>query len=402
MMKYIVVLILGAVFAIMPLAALLKLSPQNTERKSFASRMMNISLGRKSFCLFNAVMLCEFCSMYTKFITAPYELSGIINGTNTLIPSIAFLGTALIVGAIFFRTLTVKLPAFMNDERLAGIWRYMFILPLVMSALIHWMTPISPLVVMTGRVRPISLVLVMFVMMSTLMSFHIVWWTAVKISESARLQQENTFLQMEAKRYEEMKSYMNYSRELRHDFRQHILVIIGLTESGKIDELREYLSQFAEPLSAGYKVYCANPAIDAVTSHYDRIAKEQNTAVTWRLELPANIPVKESDYCAIFGNLVENALNAVKNLPAENRKVNVVSSMLSKFMIGISIDNPYDGTITFGKNGLPVSGEYGHGIGLISVMNTVNRYGGSMNINAEGGTFYVDIILYSNFNERSQ
>ena len=233
-------------------------------------------------------------------------------------------------------------------------------------------------------------------MISVFMFYHIFWWTTVRLTESARLQQENTFLQMEAKRYEEMQSYMNYSREMRHNFRQHILVISGLTESGRLDELREYLSQLAEPLNAGYKVYCSNPAIDAVASHYDRIAREQCTAITWSLELPADIPVKESDYCAIFGNLIENALNAVKGLPAGNRRVNVVSSMLSKFMTGISIDNPYTGTLTFGKNGLPVAEGEGHGIGLVSVMNTVNRYGGSMDITAEGGTFSVDIILYSN------
>ncbi|MBQ7214853.1 MAG: GHKL domain-containing protein [Synergistaceae bacterium] len=50
---------------------------------------------------------------------------------------------------------------------------------------------------------------------------------------------------------------------------------------------------------------------------------------------------------------------------------------------------------SFGKNGLPVSPKAGHGIGLASVMNTVERYGGSMNITAEGNVFSVDIILYS-------
>ena len=231
---------------------------------------------------------------------------------------------------------------------------------------------------------------------SAFMFYHIFWWSTMRFTESARLQQENTFLQMEAKRYEEMKAYMSYSREMRHNFRQHILVISGLTESERYYELREYLAQFTDSVNSGYKVYCMNPAIDALASHYDRIAREQSTAVTWSLELPADLPVKEADYCAIFGNLIENALNAVKNLPAEQRSVHVVSSMLSKFMTGLSIDNPYAGTIAFGKNGLPLSREDGHGIGLVSVMNTVNRYGGSMDITAEGGTFSVDIILYSN------
>ena len=354
--------------------------------------LVNESLTKKLFCLFNSVMLCEFCSMYTKYIVSPYELAETMNPN---LPCFVYLVLSVIAGALFFRTLAVKLQVLLNEERIASVWGVMFIAPLLMSVLLRWMTPLRAAVVMTGRSRPVGLVLALFVMASVFMFYHIFWWTTVKLTESARLQQENTFLRMEAKRYEEMKAYMNYSREMRHNFRQHILVLSGLTESGRIDELREYLSQFADSVSSGYKVYCANPAIDAVASHYDRIAREQSTAVTWSLELPADLPVKEADYCAIFGNLIENALNAVKSLPAEQRSVKVVSSMLSKFMTGLSIDNPYTGTIAFGKNGLPISGEDGHGIGLVSVMNTVNRYGGSMNITAEGGTFSVDIILYS-------
>ena len=355
--------------------------------------LVSESLTKKLFCLFNSVMLCEFCAMYTKYITAPYELAKVM---KIWLPCAVYLGMSVIVGALFFRTLAVKLQVLMNEERIASVWRFMFIAPLVMAVLIRWMSPISPLVIMTGRVRPVAVVLVMFVMASVFMFYHIFWWTTVKLTESARLQQENTFLQMEAKRYDEMQNYMNYSRELRHNFRQHILVITHLAGTGQLDELLEYLSQFTDSVSAGYKVYCMNHAIDAVASHYDRIAREQGTAVTWSLELPADLPVKEADYCAIFGNLIENALNAVKSLPAEKKRVKVVSSMLSKFMTGLSIDNPYTGTITFGKNGLPLSGKEEHGIGLDSVMNTVHRYGGSMDITAEGGTFSVDIILYSN------
>ena len=354
------------------------------------------NLDRKLFCLFNSLMICEFASMYTKFIVAPYVLISLAKRTTTFLPALVFLGMMIAVGAVFFWTMAVKFPVIMNEERVSVVWRYMFLLPLVMSAVIHWMTPISPFVVMTGRVRPISFVLVTFVMMAVFMFYHIFWWTTAKLTENARLQQENTFLQMEAKRYDELKKYMNYTQMMRHDFRQHVLVIHSLAESGKLSELREYVSGLADSTGKSYVNYCANPAIDAVAAHYDRMAKIQDTAITWNLELPADLPVSESDYCGIFGNLIENALNAVKNLPVEQRNIKVLSSMLSKFMIGISIDNPYAGKISFGKNGLPLAELEGHGIGLISVKNTVNRYGGTMSITAEGNLFSADIILYSN------
>ena len=172
-------------------------------------------------------------------------------------------------------------------------------------------------------------------------------------------------------------------------------MITRLAEAGQLGELREYLSQFTASVGAGYKVYCANKAADAIASYYDRLAESLGAKIEWKLELPAVLPVKEADYCSIIGNLLENALRAVKTLPHDKRRVRVISSMLSEFMLGLSMDNSFEGTITFGKNGLPVASEDGHGIGLVSVMNTVNRYGGTMNINAGGNIFSVDIILYS-------
>lgn len=199
---------------------------------------------------------------------------------------------------------------------------------------------------------------------------------------------------MEAKRYDELVEYMNTTRTLRHDFRQHILVISQLAESDKLPELREYLSQFTDTMSRSYVRRCPNNAVDAVASHYDYIARTQGTRIDWKLELPEVLPMKEADYCAMLGNLLENALRAAKNLAVNKRRVNVISSMLSKYMLGLSVDNPFNGKVEFGKDGLPVSGREGHGTGLISVKNTVNRYGGTMNITADEGKFSVDIILY--------
>ena len=361
------------------------------------SLLVNLNMTRKLFCLFNSAMLCEFCSIYSNILTAPYRLRHLVGleGDYVLfLPAIVLLVLAVPVGIIFFRTLTVRIPVLLNDERIASVWRYMFLIPLVMSVLIWWMTPISSLVVMTGRVRPVFLVLVAFLTAATFTVYNVFWWTNAKLTESARLQQENTFLQMESKRYYELRKYMDYTRELRHDFRQHILVLTHLADTGQLGSLREYLSHLTEKADRVRASYCTNGAVDAVASHYDTVARGQDTAITWSLDLLEKLPMNEADYCAMLGNLVENALSAVKTQPQESRRVKVISSMLSEVMLGLSVDNPFTGKIDFGKNGLPLSHKAGHGTGLISVMNTVNRYGGNLNINTEGNIFSVDIILY--------
>lgn len=359
--------------------------------------MMRGSVTQKLFCFFNATSLCEFCSICANYLTAHYGLLAMVYAADdftTIIHPLVYLGMSLPVGLLFWHNLTVELPLLLNDERMNSVWRYMFVLPLAMTLFVWWMTPISPAVVMTGRVRQIGFVLVLMVMFMVLMFGHMVWRITVHLTKSAQLQQENTFLQMEAKRYGELKEYMNRTRTLRHDFRQHILVIQHLAECEQLGELKEYLEDLTDSASSSYESYCANPAVDAIASHYSN--SEQETRIDWRLELPAVLPLKESDFCAMLGNLVENALKAVKTLPAESRRVNVIASMLSKFMLGLSVENPFSGKVELGKDGLPVSGQEGHGTGLLSVMNTVKRYGGTMNISAESGAFSVNIILYCN------
>ncbi len=355
--------------------------------------IVDTEVGKKLFCFSNAMMICVMCPMYTITVNAPREL-GNVSRVFTYSSGLVSLSISMIMGAIFFKTLTVKVPALLKEDSVRDIWRYMFLVPLGMSALIYWMIPISPAVVMTGRVRPVLMALVTLIAGGIFLLCHIFWWSVSRLTERAKLQQENTLLSMESKRYSELRKYMDETRELRHDFRQHVFVLSELLDSEKITELKAYISQLSEKAGKGYKSYCANMAVDAVASHYDGLAENIGAKISWRLELPHVLPMNEPDYCAMLGNLLENALNAVKPLPPEERRVNVISSMLSDVMLGLSVDNRYSGTISFGKNGLPVSNQRGHGTGLLSVMNTVNHYGGTMDIRTEGNIFSVNIIMY--------
>ena len=330
---------------------------------------------------------------------APLEAENEIwetTGLFTLQSSITYIALVSVIGVIFFKTLYIKLPMLLKQEYIGSVWDFLFLVPMFMTVLMWWSIPIHPELAMRGRLRPAALIILWLILMMILLLYHVFWWTALKITEGAKFQQENTLLTMESKRYEELHNYMNETRTLRHDFRQHILVISQLSSSGKFSELQEYLSQFNEAADKSYTGYCDNIAVDAVASYYTAFAENQETKIDWKLNLPHNLPLKEAEYCVVLGNLIENSLRAVKNVPTENRKIKVISSLLSDTIIGISIDNPYCGKIKFGRNGFPKSEREGHGIGLTSVLNTVKRYEGSLNITTENNIFSVDIVLHCN------
>ena len=358
---------------------------------------VNITLGRKLFCFFTSIMLGAFCLLYSIVIMAASEAANDLWASTRLMTiESCFVSLALggLIIAMFFRVLTKYLPMLLREERLAGMWDYLFLLPFGATVLIGWLTPIQPSLILMGRARIFVLLLLPLIPSTVLLIYYLLWWMAALFSESASLQQERTMLMVESKRYEELRIYMDETRTLRHDFRQHILVISQLSSSGKFAELQEYLAQFSTGAGRSCTGYCGNAAVDAVASYYAGIAEGQDTRIDWELNLPKELPLKESEYCAMLGNLLENALRAVKALPKERRYVKVISSLLSETIIGLSMDNPFAGRISFGKNGLPHSEREGHGIGLASVMNTVKRYEGSMEVKAKDGVFSVDIVLY--------
>lgn len=360
--------------------------------------LVDTGTGKKLFCFFNSVMLCTFCPLYTVFIMAPFEADNKLwktAGLFTIQSCIVYISLVLVIGAIFFRTLYVKLPMLMKQKYIGTVWDFLFLVPLFMTGLMWWSIPIHPDLAMVGRLRPAALIFLWLVLMMILLLYHVFWWTALKLTEGAKLQQENTLLSMESKRYEELRNYMDETRALRHDFRQHILVITQLSGAGNFTELRNYLQQFSDGAYTGYTGYCDNIAVDAVSAHYTAFAESQSTVIDWELNLPHDLPVKESEYCVILGNLLENALRAVNKLPKKRRRITVISSLLSDTIIGLSVDNPYNGKIKFRKNGLPKSDleSQGHGTGLTSVMNTVQRYDGSMDIKTVNNVFSVDIVL---------
>ena len=224
--------------------------------------------------------------------------------------------------------------------------------------------------------------------------YHIFWWLSKKMTERAELQRSLDLFQMEEKQYRKTRRYLQESSQLRHDFRQHILIINDYLKQGQTDKLDEYLAPLVEHISQRHKAICENQAVDAIASHYDEVAKSQEVTISWAIDLGDDLPVKESDMCAVMGNLVEDSIRAASELEGDNRLVNVRIGLLNPKTLVISIYNAYRGRIELDKHDLPITDKDGHGIGLRSVQNIVNRYNGSMVIETHNGIFNVSIIMY--------
>jgi len=367
---------------ILALAAVLAVHMYLTEGKALM----------RLYCFFNSAMIIGNSMLYGVMLAAPLEKT---DSLLTLRPVTCFvcLAVCIALGVVYYKALHEYIPYLLDSEALNLDYKLHLLITVFITTLFFWVMPKQASVVMTGRVRITILVFLLLAPGAFMLVYHAMWRIAVNLTDNLRLREYNELMAMEQKRYEELRSYMDETRNLRHDFRQHLIVIDEYVKQREIEKLSDYLSHFTGSLDDRRSVIAANPALDAVASHYESVAASQDTRIKWLLELPQKLPIKEADFITVFGNLVENALIAVGSIPEEKREVHVNAKILSDAMIGLTVKNPYEGIINFGKNGLPRSDKEGHGIGLSSVKAVVTRYNGALDINTDDGIFTAGVLM---------
>ena len=346
------------------------------------------------YCFFNSTMVIGNSMLYGIMLAAPLEKD---DSLLTLRPltCLVCLAVAVCLGVIYYKSLNEYIPYLLNSEALGLDYKLALSISVFITTLFFWVMPKHVGVIMTGRVRITILAFLLLAPGAFTLVYHAMWRVAVNLTENSDLRQSNELMLMEQKRYEELRSYMDETRTLRHDFRQHLLVIDDYAKNGENEKLSEYISQFTNALGEYRSVIAANPALDAVAAHYDSLAQTKGSYIKWLIELPRELPLPEADFITVFGNLVENAIIAVDGLPEDKRVIHVNAKMLSDAMLGLSVKNPYEGEIKLNKNGLPRSGKAGHGIGLSSVQAVVNRYGGELEISTDDNMFTAGVLMFT-------
>ena len=101
------------------------------------------------------------------------------------------------------------------------------------------------------------------------------------------------------------------------------------------------------------------------------------------------------DLAALFGNALDNAIEATEKLSEEEKKIIHFRISRKNSFVRISIVNPYIGKLEY-KNGVPLSmkeqKDY-HGFGVKSMQSVVKKYDGTMTIDEKDQNFILSILF---------
>lgn len=178
---------------------------------------------------------------------------------------------------------------------------------------------------------------------------------------------------------------------LRHDMRHNYRLIYMMLQDGKIDKVLEHIKIQENLLDlTAIQFFCNKPLINSALSIYLQFAEKFGIKIKYKINLPENLNADENDIAILISNLLENAINASKLQPTSRREISIIIEHIEN-QCALEITNLFDGEIIF-ENNLPKTFEDGHGIGMLSLKNFLEKYDAQSDISHENGKF--KIIIY--------
>lgn len=99
--------------------------------------------------------------------------------------------------------------------------------------------------------------------------------------------------------------------ELRHEIKNHYLVMQNLSRAGETERLDAYLTELVSEAASIPAMTCAlHPAINAVLTAMLARAQKQGIEVERRVDVPETLPFPDTELCTVLMNLLQNALDA--------------------------------------------------------------------------------------------
>ncbi|MCR5396688.1 MAG: ATP-binding protein [Lachnospiraceae bacterium] len=137
-----------------------------------------------------------------------------------------------------------------------------------------------------------------------------------------------------------------------------------------------------------------NVAIDVILAEKSLICQRHHITLSCIVDGKQLNFLKEAEIYSLFGNLLDNAIRAVMDLPVEMRMISLSVKKENDF-ITICEYNYFKGDISF-SDGLPLTSKKdssNHGYGTRSVLYTAEKYGGTASFYTDHQIFYANIIF---------
>ena len=314
------------------------------------------------------------------------ELSKIVDGTQVMLPQV-YLGyffLQIVVITIFYQILK-KHNEGIDNKSLVAISIFSFILYIFSSM------SIVPFAEGDTSWLNISLETFMFIigLLFAIALIYIKNYIYLKEKE-----QKDQFMIETLKRqfeyYQDKQKDEERIQSIYHDMKNHLLVLEGKESTPETKKMAKKLHKQIEDYED--YIHTGNDFLDIIIKDKVKLAKEKNIDLTVMIDFSDIDTIEALDISTIFGNGIDNAIEAVEKLPEEKRVILIKAGKINDF-ISIVMENNYDEKAVSKNNKTTKKDTFLHGFGISNIRNATEKYGGTCTITKDKGKFVLKVLI---------
>ncbi len=225
-------------------------------------------------------------------------------------------------------------------------------------------------------------------------------YLAAYICNSVQIAYYAQELEMKQAYYRDRISDEERVRSVYHDLKNHLLVLqaqVGNEQEvqSSIQDLQSQIQEYENYYQTG------NEYLDIIIRDKARIAQERQIDFAAVISFADGAFIEPLDISTIFGNALDNAIEASEKLSVQERLITVKADRVRDMLV-ILIEN---NTTQVGdgqrqilsdnarKNKTTKEDTFAHGFGISNIRNAVQKYAGQCSVREEQGKFTLKIVI---------
>ena len=217
-------------------------------------------------------------------------------------------------------------------------------------------------------------VLCMCIIFVIIITNYVIFLMIEKYTTVEEKQHEEEMIQREIlyrnEYYQDMERYQEQIQDIRHDMKNRLTGLLAAAEQGSAELIKDRLQEVLGDI---------------------RLAEEKEIPMQVTTLLPQRVSVDIGDMGVLYGNLLDNAIEAAMAVEQEKRYVHVESKFQEgRLLLSIKNSKP-SGTSSYQQTSK--KDKIKHGRGIRSVRKVAEKYGGELMLKDQGEHFEAVLLL---------
>jgi signal transduction histidine kinase len=279
-----------------------------------------------------------------------------------------------------------------NDHK---YWRTVCLLPALVVSDVMYLS-YNPQILAEDLLVPRLILVPLFVILVYSFSYDM-----RRMEKGAQMDANNKFLRMQLNSLQENTRLITEANQkmavIRHDIQHYNRLLATLVKEGKTETALQLITGCDDNiLQTSIQSYCYNPIINAALSMYIHKAEQEQLPLTHKVDLPTTMKIDENELAILLSNLLENAFLASKKQPAGAREIKILVRTDARQLL-VSVANRFDAPVRLGDDGLPVTHQNGHGLGMRSLALFRDKYQATVLCSQQEGWFKTMIYVANKY-----